>query len=194
MSEEGKNILNLFKQVRAFCVQVSNLLLTVDEQMGAEGLESYNNTAIAYSSASIMNPKQWVPDSFFRFYNLKEHKNVLVFVSILADDDVSQQYKLKLNEPLITAGFFDYGKGKEVGDNFDYWYSSWLGYIANYIEDGKIYESKSSWKEDEKEDYPFESWKCFGLPLISINKAQDVSSKITKPLVNLLPSSVVSHK
>jgi hypothetical protein len=188
MSEEGKNILNLFKQVRAFCVQVSNLLLTVDEQMGAEGLESYNNTAIAYSSASIMNPKQWVPDSFFRFYNLKEHKNVLVFVSILADDDVSQQYKLKLNEPLITAGFFDYGKGKEVGDNFDYWYSSWLGYIANYIEDGKIYESKSSWKEDEKEDYPFESWKCFGLPLISINKAQDVSSKITKPLVNLLPS------
>jgi hypothetical protein len=134
-----------------------------------------------------MNPKQWVPDTFFRFYRLKEHNNLLIFVSVFVDDDVSQEYKLKLDEPLISAGFFDYEKGKDAGENFDYWYSSWLAYFVSFIEHGKIYESRPGWKEGQKEDYPFESWKCFGTSLISVNNAEDVNQKIIKPLMDLLP-------
>jgi hypothetical protein len=191
MNNDGKNIFDMFKQIRNFCVQIANLLLTIDEQIGREGLESVNNTAVAYSSSSLANPKQWIPASFFRYFINKEHKNLLIFVSILVDDDIGHDYKL--SEPLITAGYFDYGKDKEVKDNWQYWYSNWLGYIGRNIKFGKTYESTPNWKEekpwneDKPEVYPFEAWKCFGLPLVSISNAQDVNSKIVTPLIEMLP-------
>jgi len=104
-------------------------------------------------------------------------------------NDIDEEYEEELTEPLITAGCFDYGKGKHVSNNWKnwYWHARWYGYMENRIDDGRIYAPKENWQEDWGAEYPFQSYKCFGIPLISITNASDIESKIIKPLIELIP-------
>lgn len=79
-------------------------------------------------SKDLLEPKKWIPNYIFRFYTNNDHKNILAYVSILLDDDIYGDYRYKIMEPLITAGFFDYGVGNNVDDDWEYWYAKWYGY------------------------------------------------------------------
>lgn len=183
----------MVKQVTKFCEQSSLLLRTIDDQMSKEGWEACSNTVTVGGSNSVLCPECWFPNILFRFYEHNDHKQLLVFVSILLNDDVDGEYKLV--EPVVTAGYFDYGAGKEVGKNWEYFYAKWYGYNMKHGNEETIFKSEKNWKEewlkkfpkDDVESYPFESWKCFGLPLISITNARDVESKIVNPLLKILP-------
>jgi len=186
MSEDGKNILKLLKQIRDLCENTSLLLQTVDERMEKEGWESYSNTAIAWSSASVQNPKQWFPDTLFRFYTNNSHENILLFVSIILGDDLRGQYGEEITEPLITAGCFDFGRSFKVVDDWDYYYAKLYGYLKNRKDQGEIHESAPGWQEKwGKKYWRAESYKCFGLPLTSITNPQDIETKIVEPLLKL---------
>jgi hypothetical protein len=187
MSEDGKNILKLVKQIRNLCENTSLLLRTVDVKMEKQGWESYNNSAISNNSASVQNPKQWFSDILFRFYTNNGLENIMLFVSIILDDDFFGDYKI--TEPLITAGFFDFGRDNKVGDrsdNWDYYYARLYCYLKNRKDQGEIHESAPGWQEElDKKYWQAESYKCFGLPLTSITNAQDIESRIVEPLLKL---------
>lgn len=193
MSEDGENISKLLKEIRKLCNQISLLLVTVDEQMGSNGWEKAGiknkNTAIAYSSASVETPKRWFPDTIFRFYINTNYPNILVFVSIILDDnqiDDFVNYPVEIKEPLITAGYFDNGSNNKV-DKWEHYYARLYGDMENRIDDGRVYESKENWQEDWDPECHFQSYKCFGIHLISITNSSDIGSKIIKPLIGLIP-------
>lgn len=186
MSEDGEKILKFVKEIRKLCHNMSLLLMTVDEQMGSKDWEKAGNTAIADSSASVDIPERWFPETIFRFYKNTKYPNILVFVSILLDDiEYYAKYPEEIKEPLITAGYFDCGEGEKV-EHWEYYYAKCYGDTENRIDDGRIYQSKENWKEEWGETYNFQSYKCFGIPLISITNASDIESKIIKPLVELI--------
>jgi hypothetical protein len=191
MSEDGENILKFVKEIRKLCNKISLLLVTIDEQMGSKGWEKAGvknkNTAIADSSASVETPERWFPETIFRFYINTKYPNILVFVSILLDDiEYWAKYPVEIKEPLITAGYFDNGINNKV-DTWEYNYAKLYGYMENRIDDGRVYESKENWQEDWDDECTFQSYKCFGIPLISMTNASEIEFKIIKPLVELIP-------
>lgn len=190
MSDDGTNIIKMMEQIGTICEQSSLLLKTADKHMEKKGWEAYSNTVINDMSKSLNEPKKWFPNYLFRFYLHDEYENILAFISILLVDDLYGNYEGKLTEPLITAGIFDYGEGNEV-DEWEYWYAKWYKFHEesdnNY---GTIFESKANWiKEwEEKLDYKFDfqSYKCFGYPLISITNEDYVVSRIVNQLLDLI--------
>jgi len=194
MSEEGKTIKEIFNQTRGIFKDVSLLLRTVEEQMTKEEWEAPTTTATAGGSSAIQNPDAWLPYEVFRFfYNNEEHPNFLVFVSVLLDTPRKKEYEI--DEPLITAGFFDFGKTKVEYNNFSWDYSKWYGLLykevkkkGENVEYGHIISRKYETQEQEEKKYPFQSVKCFAWPLTTIKNSADVESKITKQLIQLLQS------
>jgi hypothetical protein len=185
MSNNGENILKSVKQMRQLCEQISLLLRTADEQMTKADWSSEGNTAIADSSSSILNPTYWIPIAVFRFYRHKNHTNRLAYVSVLLDDHWERKYTIE--EPLITAGFFDYGTAK-VSDDYEYWYARCYGYLSkdrNLKADGQPFRfDKMMLSLDHRGD--FEGGEVFAVPLVSIANANDVESQITNKLLNLI--------
>ena len=190
MSADGENILKLIKQVRSLCEQLSLLLRTADESMIKAGWQNESSNAIAEISWSIRNPERWMPIAAFRYYTHKDHKNLLAYVSILLDDHWDRRYAIK--EPLATAGFFDYGKGAEVGENWDYWYLRYFGYLSkdhNLKPNGQPFHFKREIVPSSiqgKFKKLFEKGAVFALPLTSITNASEVDSLITGRLLKLV--------
>ena len=185
MSNDGENILKLFKQTRQVCEQVSLLLRTADEQMIKADWKSEGNYAISDLSYTILNPAQWIPIVVFRFYKHKEFPNRLAYVSVLLDDHWNRRYTIK--EPFVTAGFFDYGKA-EVEDNWEYSYARYYGYLSkdhNLKADGQPFQFDRTMLPTDLQG-EFENGKVFALPLISIANAKDVESQVTDKLLSLL--------
>lgn len=189
MSEEGKDLLNLFKEVRIINKQIQLLLKTVDDKMKIKGWIA-KDTVRTYSSPSINSPEKWFPWFLYRFYtnNDTKYKNILMYASVLLDDDIWGEYNLP--EPLFTAGYFNYGK-KEV--TWNEWYAWWIFYTKNRMYDGTPSKSSKNWKDEWKKEWgtsfkdiaDIQDWKCFGLPLTSIT-SQNVQSKVIDPMFNML--------
>jgi len=188
VSNDGENMLKLVKQMKQLCEQVSLLLRTADEQMRKADWKEEGNVAISDSSASIDNPERWIPIAVFRFYRNGKHPNHLAYVSILLDDHWEGEYTIK--EPLVTAGFFDYGQEKvgNVWSNWQYWFARYYGYLSaeypNLMPDGQPFhfDPRTAQTGDWGE---FKSAEVFALPLTSITNADDVASKITSKLISL---------
>lgn len=189
MSIEGETILKAIKQIRQLFEQISKLLSSADVQVTKTGWLNESNYAIAEISWSKLNPEKWIPINAFRYYKNKTCPNIMAFISILLDDEWYQEYTIK--EPLVTAGFFDYGNS-EVGENWDYPYLRCYGYLSkkyNLKADGTTFHF-------EREMLPlaivgkyeklFVSGEAFAFPLASIKKPEDVESFLTSTLLKLL--------
>ena len=150
MIKDGKKILEMMKYNRILCEEISLLFRTTDEQMKEKGWEAYNNVVTYDMSKKYFEPKKWFPNYLFRFYIKSEAKHILAYISILLDDDIENEYEEKMMEPLITAGFFDFGEDNEVTkDNWKPWYAKWYGYYReNGKDDGTIYEAGEKWQDD----------------------------------------------
>jgi hypothetical protein len=195
MNENGKTIIDLIKEVRQLSEDLHLLLSTADGLMKEKGWEPFKNksikTAMTEHSPSLDIPEEWYPYYLFRFYR-KDKSNFLLFISVLLYNDNEGHYEI--TEPLITAGYFDYGQEKVTFNTFEYWYAKWFGYLKEKA-DGIIHSSDDNWKdkwktfsnEDSRINYPFIKWMCFGLPLTNITNSDELKSKIIKPLIDKLP-------
>lgn len=187
MSDEGKKILELFQQTRKVCQQFALLLSTAEAQMEKKDWEGERTNAISDMSKSVLYPSYWIPIAAFRLFNKTKCPNRLGFISILIDDHWDAKYVLK--EPIITAGFFDYGKGKVNGD-WEYSFTRIYGYLAekhNLKPDGEVFHfSRSMVSPSHKGN--FKSGVVFALPLVSIENSEDIKLKITDKLLNLIES------
>ena len=185
MSDDGKNILRLVKQMRELCQQVSLLLRTADEQMTKAEWDSEGNNAVAGISYSIMNPAEWIPIMIFRFYKNKDYPRRLAFVSVLLDDHWERKYTIK--EPLVSAGFFDHADGELSDDDWDYWYSRVFGYLSkdhNLKADGQPFQFNRTMLSADKQG-KIKSGTVFALPLVLLTNADDVGSQVTVRLISL---------
>lgn len=184
MSEEGKNILKLVKDIRLFSEQCSLLLRTSDELMQKKGWKAPSKTVSSRISQSVTLPAQWFPEVLFRFYQNNRKSSLLLYVSIILDDDLEKSYPEPISEPLVSAGCFDYGQGKKA-DKYEYFYAKLYGYMNDREDQGKIHISWDGWKKDYGDWWHSESFKCFGLPLVSVSDSRDLEAKIIAPLLKL---------
>jgi hypothetical protein len=188
LNTDGENILKLVQQVRQLCQQTALLLRTADEQMKKKCWIS-NNTAFAEKSGSILYPEYWIPIMAFQYYSNDKHLNRLVYVSVLLDNDWTEKFTIK--EPLITAGFFDYGT-EEFNGNWDYKYFRYFGHLSRTHDlkpDGQHFHFDRKMVPISligKFKNTFETGVVFALPLTSITNASEVESKITNILLDLL--------
>lgn len=193
MSNDGENILKHIKQTRQLCEQISLLLRTADELMTKANWNSEGNTAISASSASILSPEQWIPIAVFRFYKRKEYRGLLAFISVLLDDHWERKYTIK--EPLLTAGFFDYGKAEVKDNDWDYPFARCYGYLSkehSLKADGEPFPfEKKMLPLDRQGKFSgivpiFDGGEVFAVPLVSVKNASDVESQITHKLLGRL--------
>lgn len=186
MSEDGENIVKLNEEIGKIYKQISLLLKTTDELMDQEGWKGYKKVVSYDSSLSLDYPEKWFPHILFRFYINDEIPHLLAFISILLMDDIYENYEIDINEPIITAGHFNFGEGNDVGANWEYWYAKCFGYYGNKQSDkGIINRTVADWEEDWDGKFYFQTYKCFGLPLTSITNMSEIESKIIYQLTTL---------
>ena len=188
MTEDGEKILKFIKEIRRFSNDIALLLLTVDECMKNEGWIIATKTKLAYSdsSYSLDDADKWYPHYLFRFYRNQNYPSLLAFVSIILDDDYYKEFDEYLTEPIISAGFYDYGESEieEPSKNWWYWYAQIFGYYSKLEENGIIYCTKDDWDYDFCD---FQYFKCFGLPMTSISDGSKIESLIVNRLISLIP-------
>jgi len=187
MTEEGERILGRIRQT---------LLRTAEKAMERKGWVPESNNAVTGASGMISLPKAWLPSTDFRFFTNNAFPSLLAFISVLLDDENSGEYTIP--EPMVTAGLLDFGQGRKASETeWDYWYSEWYGYSSWYgakrerndwpiIQMGPTDDWKTKWKGAGANEVTFQSFKCFGMPLITVTNDEDVQSKIVTPLLALV--------
>ena len=190
-TETGPKVLDAIRYNRSLMEQISLLLQTADKMLGEESwICLHSNTCLIESSASLLNPKSWIPKDAFRFYMRDwELSRTLAFVSVLLDD-AGQAYE-HFDEPLITAGCFVYSEEifNEVMSERGYEYA-WcrsFGQASEY-HDGSI-AIKDNEEHSASGDDKIALWlrrATFGRPLVEISNADDLKSMIITPLMNLI--------
>lgn len=183
MSDDGLELYGVIKQVRSFFEEIARLLSTADSHMTEVGWKSLTgNSATAELSYSLNTPRQWMPHYLGRFYQHPDRPDLLPFVSILIGVLYDNEDLLK--EPLISAGFFDFGNGKKVAE-WGIRYSNWHLYIPNRQDDGTVctVDPRIAWPEEKCVAQQLSS---FALPLLSISDSNSLREKVTGPLCKLL--------
>ncbi len=182
MSEDGKNIVSMFSEMRKVCQEVSQLLRTCDSLFKDEGWNlppKYENVALTNHSAAIYAPAWWLPYYVFRFYKNKSHPGLLAFVSAIFDNANDKKPK-RVEQALLTAGWCDYGNGKDVS-GWEYYYASVHIYIDGATDDGEWYkaELQKIWPKEKKEGVKVST---FAIPLIEITDTKQLREKVVLPL------------
>ena len=91
--------------------EIALCLKTVDAYLFDHWKILGDNNAYGDTSKNIDNADKWAPTLFYRVYiHKKSIPNIMAFVSIVVDD---QNELLEVDNPLVTAGFIDYGKGNK---------------------------------------------------------------------------------
>ncbi|HOD83603.1 MAG TPA: hypothetical protein PKG77_19470 [Phycisphaerae bacterium] len=179
MSDKGPNILKAIRQVRTLHGQVALLLQTAESMIKKSGwTPAWGNNAVSGSN-SILAPDWWAPIAASRFFHVAEYPNLLAFISVLLDDVEEQN---RLQEPLVTCGWIDYGKGTTAGGNFFWWYCRAHLFQADHVEDGSIF-SGARQQLYPKSNYPIKRISTFALPLASINSSDDLQAKVIDVLL-----------
>ena len=179
MSNDGENVIATLQQTRRFFGEVAKLLQTADAAMENGSWSTCENKAII-STCSINTADEWLPEFAFRYYENEEQKHLLPFIAALFD---YEDEEIKLREPLLTAGWYDYGTGGEYDDYP--WHSAVIHvYNREWKADGK-------WREpDPRTSFP-KGWarptavrcRSLALPLMSFASAQGLTQRVVEPLL-----------
>lgn len=177
MSEDGKNITAMMQQLRRLCEEISLLLGTADTLIANEGWKTTGNTCLSVSY-TLAYPRFWIPREFFRFYKKTDLGQILIFISVLLDNAENESH---LQASLLTAGWFDYGPGHEVGNQWQSSYARWHLQMPERNDEGillSVDDSKVRWPKE-----PFVRVSTLGVPLTSVVNTEGLKNKIIEPLV-----------
>ena len=192
MSTHGRELLAFIQEIRALSKQLADLLGAADKLMVEEGWEraTAQNIAHGSSSQSLDLPKKWFPYEVFRFYRQEEGR-VIAFISVLLDHDRKGEYKL--DEPLITAGWFEFlSTAPSVVPSDKLWWARFHGYMKNRRDDGTLMQvsPRQDWGTDYRADwYPYERAYSLGVPLAEITSAAQLQERVVKPLLAFMHDS-----
>lgn len=178
MSETGKNIVHMMGEMKKLFLDIALLLKTADEHMKKMGWTSRSNTCVSMSYTLDMS-SYWFPKFAFRFYKNDGYKHILPFITVVFDDREEDTY---VEEPLLTAGWHDYGKGNEVGQNYELDYANWHIYMPERRDDGTlvVVDPRQEWPQY---NYSVQKTTTMAIPLTSITNAEQLKARIIDPLV-----------
>jgi len=184
-STTGRQLLDFVNEVCGFNKKLGDLLKNVEEMMKNEGWQSAIGSFCYNSSSSIVGSHVWFPDTMFRFYNSDKYPHLITFFSILLYNKDNNEFDV-FEEPLVTAGFFDYGlpNALELWKR-QYWHSRFHGYMPNRKDNGEwndVNNPNETWSKDEVK-YIFERVSTIGLPLADITNSKILNLKIISPLI-----------
>lgn len=132
---EGRKFQSLLQQLSKLYEQITLLLKTSDSRMQVKGWTLGGTNVFGGLSYTVANPRDWIPCSFFILYNNKKNPYVSAFISVILG---GREKNLNDQEPLLTAGWFNYGSGYQIGKNFDYSWPHWRLRMPNRNDDGEI--------------------------------------------------------
>lgn len=195
MNEDGKKILTLMNQIRTLCMDISNLLETVDSLVAKDGWSTITGKNVAYdNSDAIDKPIRWFPELFYRYYTKEEYLNKLLYVAVILDNRTDSQVytpegKDKFEEPILTAGYFDYGDEKIVNNSVwkdvyckGYFFSDGLSYDGSIVtlkpENMKCFSDKTT-----DGSLVNRKLKSLALPLIDIKDTAKIEKSVIQPLL-----------
>ncbi len=95
-------------------------------------------------------------------------------------------------EPIITAGYFDYGK--TAPKNIDGWRCRWHVYTEDSKYDGTIFELDQSghgWKPREKN---IKALRSMALPLPAIREQDDLNKSVIEPVINDFQNYITGNR
>ncbi|WP_155893856.1 hypothetical protein [Cystobacter fuscus] len=189
MNSPGADLLALLQDVRTLHNEVGRLLSTGEEILRERGWRGASNdsSATAYYSTGLDNPKQWMASEAFRFYRSDDGApGVLAFVSVLLLPHASDLDKLKLEEPLVTAGWFQYVQIPTITTSVQ-WHSRWHGYSERTPRaDGSWVETLATEigkTEMDRYRYGFTRVRTFGRPLVQIDSPATLDALVIQPLL-----------
>lgn len=178
MNDTGKNVVAAVAQLRKLNREIGRLLEHADEQMAGQGWEARGNQCVS-GSRSLEAPQEWLPVVIFRLYYVAKQKNLLGFVSVIIDD---HDAKGRIVEPLISAGWCDYGTGKEANPGLLWRWADCHVEQTRRVDDGTVLiEEDKKWLEPERFDVV--RYGSLALPLVAITTAEELKNRIIKPLL-----------
>jgi len=181
----GPDIHEAMLSVRRFHQQVALLLRTADGHMlGERGFKPLcGASALAYGSASIHHPDQWMPNLAFRFYTRERSPEIVTFVSAILCPRGADSHVRRYTEPLVSAGWVRFAAAPASWNG--YW---WAGMITwtDVPRDGTL----SHWRAEEGSPDKNGSLeqRCLGVPLVEITTTEGLVSRVLEPVVESLAS------
>ena len=127
MDATAKNVVDGFRELRRFCGDVALMLKTANEMMKEAGWTwiSKHTSAIEVRT-KLDESESWLPDAFFCFYQHAQHRQLIPFIAVHVDDLFGST---PIEVPLLSAGWIDYGAGKDGFAEWDKYYSSCYSHI-----------------------------------------------------------------
>jgi hypothetical protein len=191
-SLDGPQFLGAIQQARRLLHDIGKLLQEADGLMGEAEWKprtGVGSTALAEWSASVHNPRQWVPYCAFRFYEHTSMPRFIPCISVILDSDSPKVRRI--SEPLINGILYEYEPGEPLPTSSSLYSSaSWHLDLPNRADDGTVCSieprrvwAKWSWITAKR-------MQSFALPLVSIKDGQTLSSTIVEPLIRLIVASV----
>lgn len=174
MSEQGDLIIRTVKQAKDIYEQIGLLLQEADSMMANRGWEIYGSTA-RYGSASVHNPREWVPSRPVRYYSRADkpdqHK---ILSAVVFDDDEPEALSQSL---LIATTLYASNPEGPKPISYESDSSSWYLRFTPRDVDGKISEIKP--RGNEKRD--MRSVKCFAIPLLDVTDSTVLETRVIGP-------------
>ncbi len=134
-------------------------------------------------TSSTKNAYQWLPYFAFCYFESKERPRFLPFLGVLFNYDDDDAKVQPIQEPLVTAGWYDYGKdGKR--EAYILWHAVIHVYIPGWKADGSRAEAISNEVIPKYLGKP-SSLRCrsFALPVLSLKNTEDLTRLVIDPLL-----------
>ena len=187
MSNDGENVVATLQQTRRFFGEVAKLLQTADAAMENGSWNTDGSQAVTVSTP-VHKAYEWLPEFAFRYYLNEEQKHLLPFIAVLLDYEDEEIKLRRLREPLLTAGWYDYGAGGKFED-----YSFYDAVIHVYIRE---WEADGKWHQSDPRTIFPKSWtrpiamrcRSLALPLMSFASAEDLTQRVVEPLLEDIQS------
>lgn len=182
MSDQGEIIIATFQQARRFCEQVALLIQTTNSVMDEHGWVSSVGSAVTHTS-STKSADEWLPYFAYCYFESNERPGLLPFLGVLFDYDDEDPKVQMIPEPLVTAGWYDYGKdGKR--EAYILWHAVIYVYIPGWKADGSWAEAKPN-EVFPKKFGKLSSLRCrsFALPVLSLKNTEDLTRLVINPLL-----------
>ena len=181
----GNEILGSLRQLARFYSDCALLLKTAEACLADAGWQNVTgNRGIADLSKSIEYPEFWPPYYAFRFFGSDRHKSLMAFVSVIFD--LPEEPRL-ITEPLVSAGWFEFGEGV-IPDDKEYYFATLHLWMPNRKDDGTFFQLDPR-KEWPDEGYKISQLTTLAVPLVSVTNSQCLRDRVIEPLLRRIADS-----
>jgi hypothetical protein len=179
MSDFDQSVKQMMGQLTTLYSQCALLIKAADALFLGKKWTTKTNQCVSLGIVPDSS-RSWFPHDVFRFYEGDEPSSahIMPFVSIILNDREKPE---NLPQPMLTAGWFDYGSEHEVGKDYRFWYAHVWTWIEERRQDGGFVtvvqkEAWPTWKQ------AWETVTVTAVPLRSVTTQDELNAKIVAPL------------